>query len=185
MTPITIATLVAPTCVIPALRVGDFAQAVTEMARTAPQGSTLDPNAAREAILTRGGRSSFALGRGVAIPHAMVEGLDEPLGVFARLDPALELDAADAVPIDLVLLILSTEEPATLLRALACGARRLRDCGVTARLRSADGAEAIHAVLTSDGWRGGELLPEPHRAEAPQGTDLTSEAKWPSIVALC
>ena len=152
------ATLVAPACVIPALRIDEFEQAVVEMTRTAAEVSALDPVAAREAIFAGGEGSSFAFGHGAAIPHAMIAGLAEPLGVFARLDPALDLDAPDALPVDLVLLILSSDNPTTLLRALACAARRLRDRDVTARLRTAHGAAAIHALLTSDAWRGDRMV---------------------------
>jgi PTS system nitrogen regulatory IIA component len=117
------------------------------------------------------------------IPHVMIVGLGKALAVFARLDPGLDLDGTDGVPIDLAILILSGEgdEP-TLLRALACAARRLRDREIAARLRSADSAEALHVVLTSDTWR---ERSDPVRAETPQGKDLTNGAKWPTITASC
>jgi PTS system nitrogen regulatory IIA component len=155
MAPVTMTSLIAPARVIPTLRVRDFPQFVSEMTRIAAAAASLDRAAAQEAVLARAETSSFALGRGVALPHGMIAGLRGPLGAFACLNPALDLDAPDVILVDLVLLILSPEgDEATLLRALACAARRLRDRDVAARIRSADGAEAIHAVLTSDAWRG-------------------------------
>lgn len=42
----------------------------------------------------------------------------------------------------------------TLLRALSCTARRLREGDVAAHLRSASDAETLYAVLVSDVWSG-------------------------------
>ncbi len=57
-----------------------------------------------------------------------------------------------------------------------------RSLQISARLRSADSVEALHVVLTSDAWR---ACSDPVRAETPQGKDLTSGAKWPTITASC
>jgi len=146
--------LIASTRVIPCLRARDLQQTVGEMTRIAAHASSLDHDEVWLAVTTRGESSSFLFGRGVMVPHAIVAGIREPVGVFARLVPGLDLNAADGMPVDLALLILSGEgDEAALLRALACAARRLRDRDVAARLRSADSAQAIHVVLTSDVWR--------------------------------
>jgi nitrogen PTS system EIIA component len=170
---ITMASLIAPARVIPDLRARDLRQVVGEMTRIAAQETPVDPAAAQEAVLTRGQSSSFAFGRGVVLPHAMIADLEQPMGVFARLSPALDLDAPDNRPVDLALLILSADgDEATLLRTLACAARRLRDREVTARLRSADGAEALLAVLTSDVWRGEADNEDTPLESAPQGEEF-------------
>ena len=183
MTFMTLTSLIDPARVIPCLRTRDLRHTLGEMTLIAAEAALLDHNAAWAAITARGASSSFAFGRGVMIPHAMIAGLGKPLAVFARLDPGLDLDGTDGVPIDLAILILSGEgdEP-TLLRALACAARRLRDREIAARLRSAGSVEALHVVLTSDAWR---ACSDPVRAETPQGKDLTNGAKWPTITASC
>ncbi len=178
--------LIAPARVIPVLRAKNLPQVIERLTRRAAATAYLNQVSAMGAVLLRREASPFPYGRGVALPHAMIGGLDEPLGVFARLEPALDLDAPDNEPVDLALLILSPEgDHATLLRALACVARRLRDPDVAARLRSADGAEAVHAVLTSDAWRGEAGGAELSSAEGPHGGDLTKAAKWPTIEVLC
>ena len=155
MKAVTISALMTPARVVPALQAQDLSQAVERLAGIVARALSLDDAAVFQAVLERSLESSFSYGRGVALPHAMVAGLDEPIGVFARLSPALDVGAPDGRLIDLMLLILGPEgDDAMLLRALACAARRLRDPDVAARLRSADGAEAIHAVLTTDAWRG-------------------------------
>lgn len=180
------ASLITPTRVLARLRVRDVWHVVDEMTRLAAAEVALDHNMVRQMVLDRSASSTFGLGRGVAIPHATISGLEQPMGVFARLKPAQDFGAADDVPADLAFLLLSPDgdEP-THLRALACVARRLRDHEVAARLRSAKGAEAIHIVLTSDTWRGTDDASGTRPVDAPRIGDLTNTAIYTSIKALC
>jgi PTS system nitrogen regulatory IIA component len=149
------ASILAPDRVIPKLRARTGAQAIQAMARIAAEAVPPDADRIADAVLARTDQASYAVGEGVALPHAMMAGLSGPVGVFARLAPACDLGAMDSRAVDLMLLLLTPEgDDAMLLRALACGARRLRDPDVVARVRSANGAGAMHAVLTSDAWRG-------------------------------
>jgi PTS system nitrogen regulatory IIA component len=164
----TMAALVTPARVIPSLRAQDKRQVVRELARVAASAARLDQDVVLQAVAARADLTSFGLGRGVAIPHAMVAGLERPLGVFARLDPAIDFGAVDGRPADLVFLLLSPAgDEGTLLRALSCAARRLRDRDTRSRVRSALGAEAIHVVLTGDSWRGAD----PRSAAVPRAPD--------------
>ena len=150
--------LIAPACVISRLRARDKRQVIEDLARVACRTTSLDLEAALAAVRLPTDLPSFGPGRGVAIPHAMVPGLIRPVGAFASLDHAVAFDAADGEPVDLVLLLLGPEgRPGRLLRAMACAARRLRDQQTRQRLRAAAGAEALHAVLTSESWADGSL----------------------------
>ncbi|QRM35960.1 PTS sugar transporter subunit IIA [Microvirga sp. VF16] len=179
------ASLISPARMIPRLRARDIRHVVDELARSAA-GSTLNKDMVRHAVLERGQASTFGFGRGVAIPHAAIPGLDSPLGAFARVKPALDFGAADDIPADLVFLLLSPDGDDPMhLRALARVVRRLRDRDVAARLRSAKDAEAIHVVLTSDAWR----EPDDERGTGHTATlragDLTNTAMCTSISVLC
>jgi PTS system nitrogen regulatory IIA component len=157
MPKISMASLVTPARVIPTLRTQDTRQVMHEMARIAAGTARLDHAGVVRAIASRSDQMSFAFGRGVAVPHALIEGLVAPIGVFARLEPAHDFGATDGRPADLALLLLSPlKNEAAHLGALACVVRRLRDRDVAARLRSAAGSDAIHIVLTSDVWREAE-----------------------------
>jgi PTS system nitrogen regulatory IIA component len=134
----TMAALVTSARVIPSLRAQDKRQVVRDLARVAASAASLDPSAVLQAVAARADLTSFGLGRGVAIPHAMVVGLDKPLGVFARLDPAVDFGAVDGRPADLVFLLLSPAgDEGTLLRALSCAARR-GACATATRERGLD-----------------------------------------------
>lgn len=127
------------------------------MADLASDSLLLDRDELQYAIFTRAEISSFGFGQGIAVLDMSVSRLQQPSGFFAHLLPAQDFGASDALPVDLVFLLLSSEgADTTHLRSLACVVRRLRDWEVAARLRKADSAEAIYAILTSDTWRGAD-----------------------------
>ncbi len=87
----------------------------------------------------------------MAIPHARLSALGEPIGLFARLKAAVEFEAVDGRPVDLVfLLLLPAPERGDHLNALACVARRLRDEKASAALRGARDAPGAYAVLVGE-----------------------------------
>lgn len=49
---------------------------------------------------------STGLGKGIALPHARIEGIDEAGAVFIKLATPVDFDAMDDQPVDLVLALL-------------------------------------------------------------------------------
>ena len=128
MAKITMGGLLTPARVIPRLKAHDKAQVIRELARSASHSACVEESVVHEATKICANSPSFGPGRRVAIPHAVVKGIDNALGIFARLQPAIAFGALDGEPVDLVLLVLAPEgSPGLLLRAMACGARCLRD----------------------------------------------------------
>ena len=114
--------------------------AAARSARPAPE--ILDALMAREKI------GSTALGKGVALPHTELAELAEPVVLFARLQRAVDYDARDAQPVDLVFLALwPASNRKGLLAAMAeiCGA--LRDPQVLRRLRGAATPEDVARIV--------------------------------------
>ena len=69
-------------------------------------------------------------------------------GLFARLERAVDFEALDGQPVDLVFLLLAPEGAgADHLKALARVARLLRDPEVARKLRNSQDADALYAVL--------------------------------------
>jgi len=86
-----------------------------------------------------------ALGKGVALPHAQLQGLAAPLVLFARLDRPIDYDARDAEPVDLVFLVLwPADDTKRLLSATSEICRVLRDPSLLRALRI---AETRHDVV--------------------------------------
>jgi PTS system nitrogen regulatory IIA component len=99
-------------------------------------------------LLKREELGSTGIGRGVAIPHARLPDLQRPHGVLARLKPAIEFDAIDGHPVDVVfVLLLPAADEDGALGALALVARALRSPETLDRLRRAKDASELYAAL--------------------------------------
>lgn len=93
---------------------------------------------------------STGFGGGVAIPHGKIEGLGHVRAAFVRLERAIDYQAIDDLPVDLVFMLLSPADAgADHLKALAQVSRRLRDRGFVAKLRGAGSTDALYALFAS------------------------------------
>jgi PTS system nitrogen regulatory IIA component len=143
-----LADLVAPNAIIPALKVNGKKQALQELAARASTLTSQNERAIFEILLQREKLGSTAVGNGIAIPHGKMPKLNRLFGLFARLDRAIDFEALDGQPVDLVFLLLAPEAAgADHLKALARVARLLRDPEMARKLRDCRDAEAIYAVL--------------------------------------
>jgi len=88
------------------------------------------------------------VGKGIAIPHGRIDGLEKVCGFFTRLSNPIAFDAVDDQPIDLVFLLLAPESAgADHLHALASVSRALRDSSLCEKLRKAKQSD-LYNVLT-------------------------------------
>jgi PTS system nitrogen regulatory IIA component len=125
------------------------------LARLAAEEAGSSEEAVLDAVRKMERLAAFGVGRGVAVPHALLGGISEPIGAFAHLRHLADFGAADGRPVDLVFLLLVPESKADrLLLLLSCVVRRLRDREVLKHLRSGSSAAASFAVLTTESWRG-------------------------------
>jgi PTS system nitrogen regulatory IIA component len=113
-----------------------------------PAKSIVDRLAEREKL------GSTGFGGGVALPHAKIEGIAQVTGLFARLSQAVDFQAVDDMPVDLVFVLLSpTNAGADHLKALARVSRRMRDRTFLAKLRGAGSRDAVYALFATDETR--------------------------------
>lgn len=109
----------------------------------------LDPLTVAEALLEREGLGPTAVGHGVALPHARINGIDGVCGLFVRLEKPLDFDAVDRQPVDLLFTLFAPESAGVEhLKALALVSRTMRDASVCAKLRSNSDPLILHAILT-------------------------------------
>ena len=101
-----------------------------------------------ERLLERERLGSTGLAGGVALPHARMPGVSEAIGAFIRLGDAIEFDALDGQPVDLVFALMvpeeATEEHLQLLAELA---RMFNDADTRERLRNGS-TEQVLDLLT-------------------------------------
>ncbi len=104
-----------------------------------------------DALMEREALGATGVGHGVAIPHAIIKGLDRVRGVFVRLKPPVDFAAIDDEPVDLIFALISPPDGGSdHLRALARVARSLRSSELRERLRQASTPDAVRALLTLD-----------------------------------
>jgi len=131
------------------LRVTSKKQVLQELAKRAAEITGEHERAIFDVLMERERLGTTGVGNGIAIPHGKLGALDKLYGLFARLETPVDFQSIDEQPVDLVFLLLAPETAgADHLKALARVSRLLRDGQVCDRLRGADEAEALYALLT-------------------------------------
>ena len=122
---------------------------LVDLSAIAASRADLESGVVFEALWEREKLASTAVGRGVAIPHGRMQRLSRIAGLFVKLQTAIDFEAPDDIPVDLVFLLLTPAEAgADHLKALARISRLLRHAGTCERLRAATSADALYALLT-------------------------------------
>lgn len=137
--------------IIPALRVNSKKQLLQDLAARASRITGVAEREVFDVILQRERLGSTGVGHGIAIPHGKLASIDTIVGVFARLENAVDFEALDDQPVDLVFLLLAPEGAgADHLKALSRIARVLRDPELVAKLRATDSDTAIYTFLNQE-----------------------------------
>ena len=144
-----ISDLLAPDAVIATLKVQGKKQLLQELAARASQVTRIPERKIFETLTERERLGSTGVGQGIAIPHGRLADVKNVVGVFARLESAIDYDAVDKQPVDLVFMLLAPEGAgADHLKALARVSRLLRNQQACEKLRAATKPETIYAILT-------------------------------------
>ena len=142
-----ISDLLSPTDVMIDVSASDKSRLLRRLSGLAASALGLDPNHVSEQIAKR-----EKLGNGVALPHARLTGLKAPFGLLVRLRHAIDFEAIDDRPVDIVFLVLLPETAdSTKQNALACVARALRHPEALQRLRHASDRETLYRAITERG----------------------------------
>src|SRR5579872_3680376 len=143
-----ISDLLAPDALLASLKAQTKKQLLQEMAARAHLQTRLPEKNIFETLIERERLGTTGVGAGIAIPHGRMAGLAAITGVFARLENGIDYDAVDSQPVDLVFMLLAPENAgADHLKALARVSRLLRNQQTCEKLRAAQSAEAIYAIL--------------------------------------
>lgn len=98
----------------------------------------------REALLARERLGSTGLGRGVAIPHGRIPGIEKARAVFIKLQMPVDFGAVDAEPVDLIAgLIVPAHFTDQHLHLLAELAEMFSNDQLTTALRQADNGSVM------------------------------------------
>ncbi len=95
-----------------------------------------------DSLIGRERLGSTGLGKGVALPHGRMSGLDAPIAALLTLEQGIDYDAIDNQPVDLLLALLVPEESTDEhLKILAGLAEMFSNADFCARLRKSNNAE--------------------------------------------
>jgi nitrogen PTS system EIIA component len=131
------------------VRASDKVALLKELSNRAASALSLSAQAVANEIAKRDELGSTGIGGGVSIPHARFREVKKPFGYLARLKRAIEFDAVDGQPVDIVfLLLLPASSQLDQLNSLAAVARKLRDREVLRKLRSASSASELYRSMT-------------------------------------
>lgn len=101
-----------------------------------------------DSLIARERLGSTGLGSGVAIPHGRIKGAAHAIGAFIKLDEAIDYDAIDGQPVDMVFALVVPEESTDEhLQTLSMLAQMFSDREFCKQLRDAPSAEAQFRLL--------------------------------------
>ncbi len=128
-------------------KAGDAHGVLAALAGLMAQGAA-EANALTAALLAREHTGSTALGNGVAVPHARVEGITEFRAAFVRTRTAVGFAAPDGQPVDLFFgLIVPVHANTEHLELLGEIAELLSDASAVKALREAKSPATIRSTL--------------------------------------
>lgn len=119
----------------------NIAQAIAE------QYPQLDADTVFNQLIARERLGSTGIGDGVAIPHCRLPGCELPIGVLCTTEPAVDFDAVDRQPVDLLFALLVPEDAEQEhLETLAEIAALFSDSRVRQKLRQAQTGDELYAL---------------------------------------
>ena len=126
-------------------------QALMELSKHMADNKNLSDREIFNVLLEREKLGSTGIGRGIAIPHGKLKGLDRICGCFVRLNKPIDFESIDKKPVDLIFLLLAPEDSGVQhLKALALMSRIMGKNNFCNKLRSSESAESIFSLLTKD-----------------------------------
>ncbi len=140
--------------VLPRLKIIAQKQIFMAFAKEACKHLNVSEENVFELLIDQEAQSSSGVGYGVAIPHLQVRGPQKPFTILATLEQAIDFNAADSQPADLVCLVLSPESDGPLhLRRLSRISRLLMNETLHRKLCEARDEQSIRALLVDpEGW---------------------------------
>lgn len=108
----------------------------------------LEPEKLTKAIIQRENEASTGMGKGVALPHIKVDGIDEPVAAVGRSSKGIDFRSLDKQPVYTVLLLISPKEnPDKHLQAMEILFRHLNQDDFRRFLRQAQTVEEIVEII--------------------------------------
>ena len=110
-----------------------------------------DSDVILEALLKREGLGSTGLEKGFAVPHALVDGIEEPIIALSVIRDGIDFAAADSKPSYVVMLLLgSKKNPGSQLKILAHLCRLVKETNFVEAAKKAKSPDEVYNILGCD-----------------------------------
>ncbi|WP_417543990.1 PTS IIA-like nitrogen regulatory protein PtsN [Marinobacter sp.] len=150
-TPLTIESILAPEltlCKVPASSKKRALEFIAEQIRQ--YNDSLSESQIFNNLIARERLGSTGIGQGIAIPHCRLEGLEHVIGVLMTLEEAVEFDAIDNQPVDLVFaLVVPKEATSEHLELLSQLAEKFNDRTFCDHIRQCEDAGTLYQRMTA------------------------------------
>ena len=104
-----------------------------------------------EALLKREKLGSTGLEKGIAVPHALLDGLEEPLLALALIKKGVDFEAVDQMPTYIILLLLGNKDnPGLQLKVLAHICRLAKETQFVEKAKVAESSKDIRLILKEE-----------------------------------
>lgn len=128
-------------------------RALEEISKLISRGEPkVTTNEVFDSLLARERLGGTGIGHGVAIPHGRLKNTEMTIGAFIKLQQAVDFDAIDNQPVDLLFALLvpenSTQEH---LQVLASIASMFNEEPIREKLRQAKSAEELYQLISD--WK--------------------------------
>ena len=108
----------------------------------------IDTDVLLKVLLEREKLGSTGIGRGIAIPHGKINGLENIVLVFGKSNEGIDFDSIDGKPVNLIFLLVAPSNSAGVhLKALARLTRLLKDNNFRQNLLQASDAEKMYNII--------------------------------------
>jgi len=146
----TISALLSPQCIFLDTEISSKKKLLELIANVVADRTEFSESSIFTNLLNRERLGSTALGQGFAVPHARLTDLDRTLACFFRLKDAVNFEAPDNRPVDLVFAIIipeeATDEHLVILSSLA---RIFSSENVCEEIRKATSKDEIAQIIES------------------------------------
>ena len=104
-----------------------------------------------EELLKREKLGSTGLEKGIAVPHALIEGLENPLLALALIKKGIDFEAVDQMPTYIILLLLGNKEkPGLQLKVLAHICRLVKETEFVEKAKAAQSSQDVRLILKEE-----------------------------------
>ena len=155
-----ISDLITPASIAVRVHIDDKSHALRFTAKALGARSGVPAERIREALAAREALGSTGIGRGVAVPHVCLPGLDRPYAFLCSLAKPIGFDSIDGERVDLVCAVItpaaSHSGGSESLANLAAISRLLRDKDRAFAMRKAVKAADIYDVIVKQAENAGQ-----------------------------